>query len=118
MSPIVGAFYLLDLDEQLDRTGLFWRRYQDDIIVLAPTRWKLRRAVRLVHQVFDALGLRMHPDKTYIGCMAKGFDFLGYAIHPGGLSVARQTLERFVARVRQFYERERGASSLGDYTDE
>lgn len=27
--------------------------------------------------LLDQLKLKMHPDKTFIGCMKKGFDFLG-----------------------------------------
>ncbi len=87
--------------------------------MVMPTRWKLRHAVRVVHRVFDALGLRMHPDKTYIGRVDKGFDWLGYRIQPGGLSVAAKTVANFVSRMRLLYEREPGAvsatSRLGVY---
>jgi len=64
-------------------------------LVLAPTRWKLRRAVRELNETFAALGLDKHPDKTFIGRVAKGFDFLGYHFGPKGLMVAKQTLQRF-----------------------
>ena len=60
-----------------------------------------------------------HPDKTCIGRIAKGFDFLGYHCAPGCLTVAAKTLVHFVARVRQLYEQERekpdGSSTLGAY---
>jgi hypothetical protein len=47
--------------------GLFYVRFMDDILVLAPTRWKLRRAVTVVNQVLGSLRLEKHPDKTLIG---------------------------------------------------
>ena len=72
----------------------------DDILVLAPTRWKLRMAVRIVNESLAALGLEKHPDKTFIGRVEKGFDFLGYRLGPKGLTVAKQTRERFAANVR------------------
>ncbi len=56
LSPIIGAFFLGELDERLDKTGLFYVRFMDDILVLAPTRWKLRRAVRVLNQVLSTLG--------------------------------------------------------------
>ena len=118
LSPIIGAFFLSELDEQLDQTGLFWRRYMDDIIVLAPTRWKLRKAVKVVNQVLAFLGLEKHPDKTFIGRVAKGFEFLGYHFRPGRLTIAVKTIEHFVARARRLYEREpraSGLSRLGEY---
>ena len=94
-------------------------RYVDDILVLAPTRWTLRKAVKIVNQVLASLSLATHPDKTFIGRIQKGFDWLGYHIRPDGLSVAIKTLENFVARLRQLYEQSReeplGSSRLGDY---
>jgi hypothetical protein len=70
------------LDQQLDRLCLFWVRFMDDILVLAPTRWKLRAAVKVVNQLLTSLRLRTHPDKTFIGRIEKGFDFLGYHFDP------------------------------------
>ena len=46
-------------------------RYMDDILVLAPTRWTLRQAVREVNQALGALGLEKATDKTFIGRIAK-----------------------------------------------
>ena len=34
----------------------------DDWVVLAPNRWKLRAAIRLVNQTLAALKLQQHPD--------------------------------------------------------
>ncbi len=32
----------------MERSGLFYLRFMDDILVLAPTRWRLRKAVKAV----------------------------------------------------------------------
>ena len=61
----------------------------DDIVVLAPTRWKLRWAVKAVNEVLSSLRLEKHPDKTFIGRIEKGFDFLGYHFCPAGQRTAR-----------------------------
>ena len=76
----------------------------DDILVLTPTRWKLRKAVKILNQVLDSLKVQKHPDKTFIGRVEKGFAFLGYRFGPEGLGVARKTIEKFVVRMRQLYE--------------
>ena len=55
----------------------------DDIIVLAPTRWKLRRVVKTLNRELDALQLEKHPDKTFIGGIEKGFDFSATASRRG-----------------------------------
>ncbi len=56
------------------RSGLFYVCFMDDILVLAPTRWRLRKAV---NEVLGSLGLLKHPDKTFVGRTERGFDFLG-----------------------------------------
>lgn len=55
----------------------------DWVIMLAPSRWKLRTAVRIVNQTFAELKLDKYPDKTFIGKIEKGFDFLGYTLGNG-----------------------------------
>ena len=94
------------MDAWVAKTGLFYCRYMDDEVTLAPTRWKLRAAIRVVNATLAELKVEQHPDKTFIGRIAKRFDFLGYHFSPEGLSVARLTVERFVARACQLYEQE------------
>ena len=48
--------------------------------------------------------MEKHPDKTFIGRIAKGFDFLGYSFEPKGLSIAPKTLANFLERITQLYE--------------
>ncbi len=50
--------------------------------------------------------MEKHPDKTFIGRIGKGFDFLGYHFNLAGLTVAKKTVERFVARAIRLYEQE------------
>ena len=50
----------------------------------------------MVNEVLAGLCLEKHPDKTFIGKIERGFDFLGYHFSPAGLTVARQTIARFV----------------------
>ncbi len=92
---------------------MFYVRFMDDILVLAPTRWKLRKAVRVLNQVLSLLGLDKHPEKTFIGRIERGFGILGYHFGTEGLSVARKTLERFVQRATRLYEQE--PSRLREY---
>lgn len=99
LSPIMGALYLAVLDQRMEQTGLFYVRFMDDWVVLARTRWQLRRAVKLVMQTLSELKVEPHPDKTYIGRVSRGFCFLGYTIASAGIvGIAPQTRKRFVRR--------------------
>ena len=42
-------------------------RYMDDIVLLARTRWELRRAIAALHEEIAALGLHLHRVKRFIG---------------------------------------------------
>jgi hypothetical protein len=90
--------YLLDLDRRKEGLGVKYFRYMDDILILAPTRWKLKRAVRVLNETFSELKLDKHPDKTSMGRIEKGFDFLGYHFGPNGLSLAQKTIDNFVEK--------------------
>ncbi len=64
--------------------------------------------MKQVNGMLGSLGLEKHPDKTFIGRIKRGFDFLGYHFGPDGLSVAEKTIERSVARAIRLYEQEPG----------
>jgi Reverse transcriptase (RNA-dependent DNA polymerase) len=111
LSPLIGAFFLNALDTVIGRLRLFYVRFMDDILILASTRWQLRGAVKAVNQVLGGLGLEKHPDKTFIGRIERGFDFLGYHFSPAGLAVAKQTVATFIGKASRLYEQERRAAS-------
>ena len=50
--------------------------------------------------------------KTFIGCVEKGFDFLGYHFEPGRLSVAKQTVDNFLTHIIQLYEQNLGDTAI------
>jgi hypothetical protein len=64
LSPLMSALYLKSLDQAMETSGLFYARFMDDWVVLAPTRWKLRKAIKKANQVLEQLIVEKHPDKT------------------------------------------------------
>ncbi len=106
LSPLLSAFYPLDLDRRMAGLDVGYMRYMDDILILAKTRWKIKKAIRVLNQTFVELKLEKHPEKTVIGKIEKGFDFLGYHISPEGLSLAKKTVGNFIERAARLYEQE------------
>lgn len=115
LSPLMGALFLDVVDKRMEATGLLYVRFMDDWVVLAPSRWKLRRAIAVVNQTLAELRVRQHPDKTFIGRISRGFDFLGYRISPQGVAVAAGTVMKFVERMCRLYEQGADAVRIGDY---
>ena len=86
LSPLLAALYLTPLDramESLQPKGVRYVRFMDDYVICAPTRHKLRHAMRSMHAVLRALQLTVHPDKRIIGRTTRGFDPLGQRLRPG-----------------------------------
>jgi len=104
LSPLMAAFFLHELDMQFEKADVFYVRFMDDILILAPTRWKLRRAVQTVQSTLEGLRLLTHPDKTFVGRISKGFDFLGYHFLDGSLSPATKTLCKMYETAVRLYE--------------
>lgn len=94
-------------------------RYMDDVLILAKSRWKLKKAIRVLNETFNELNLQKHPDKTFIGRTERGFDFLGYQFSPHGMSVSASTIENGLQKLHRLYEQKKtapeGAAILGEY---
>ena len=113
LSPLLGALYLRVLDQRLSGTNAYYVRYMDDILVLTKTRWQLRRAVRTLNQTFAKLKVSQHPDKTFIGRIERGFDFLGYYFCRGPLRLAQRTLQNHATRLHRLYEHQKKTAPAG-----
>ena len=107
LSPLISSFYLVELDKKMEGKPVYYRRYMDDIIVLSPSRWKLRKAIKTVSQYFEKLKLKQHPDKTTIGRIINGFDFLGYQFGQEKITISKRTLQNHIRRLTQLYEQKK-----------
>ena len=75
LSPILGGLYLNPLDQIMGQDKrLVYVRYMDDFVVLAKTRWHLKKAIAQIHRVTGDLKLRLHRKiKSFIGRTDKGY---------------------------------------------
>ena len=75
--------------------------------------------VRTVNQHFNQLKVEQAPDKSFIGRIEKGFDFLGYRFGLPALGGAKKMITNAVNKVRQLYEQKlaapKRAAMLDDY---
>ena len=71
---------------------------------ICKTKNQLRKIIKITHEIIDDLKFKLHPDKTFIGKIEKGFDFLGYHITPETLKPAKATIERAHQKIKQLYE--------------
>jgi RNA-directed DNA polymerase len=116
LSPLLAAIYLSPLDQLARETrNSFYRRYMDDWVWVMPKRHSLRKAVKDQVAALQALRVEMHPDKTFIGKVAKGFDFLGFHCCPTGMTVSDATLSRRDEKIARLYEQGASKRRVGLY---
>ena len=75
--------------------------------------WDLRTHWK-THSILKKLKLKMHLDKTFLGCINKDFDFLG--VHFGETSkISNISLENHRVKLARCYAQGASAACIGDY---
>lgn len=83
-SPLLSNIYLSVFDERMAQAGFALTRYADDWLITCRSREEAQRALASAREVLEGqLGLRLHPEKTRIVHITRGFEFLGYKIGRG-----------------------------------
>lgn len=118
LSPLMGAALLYHVDDHFAAVeGIFYARYMDDFVLLTRTRWQLRRCVKQLHEFFNLGGFETHPDKTQLGRIEHGFDWLGVWFTPAGTSIAPRALENHLTQRLRLYEQARRRGLLATEAD-
>ena len=90
LSPLLAAIALLPLDQAMEANPhIFYARFVDDWVVLTKSKTMLRKIIKQTHGILNDLHLEMHPTKTYIGRIEKGFNFLTYFMKKGTILPAK-----------------------------
>ena len=109
LSPLLGAIALIPLDNAMSQIkGIFYARFMDDWVVLTKSKTALRKIVKITHKVLNSLKLELHPNKTYIGKISHGFNFLGYYMDDQKILPSKETLRRCFERATALYEHPQG----------
>lgn len=78
LSPLIAGFHLRSIDKIFEGKSVYYNRYMDDFLILAKTRWQLKHAIARLRQQISAYGFALSYNKTQIGSVEKGFDWLGF----------------------------------------
>ncbi len=105
-SPLMGAIVLRSLDNKIsEKNNVSYIRDRDDWVMWTQTKVVLRKYIKLMHTTLKELKFKFALDKTYIGKISQGFDFLGYRFNILGLiCLAKKTMENFINKATMLYE--------------
>lgn len=114
LSPLCSNIMLNELDKELERRGIRFVRYADDLMLFAKTKRSANRILEhILPFIVKKLKLRVNEEKTsvsYIGYIK----FLGYGFYPSrdGIKfrVHKKSIVRMKNRIREIISRRRGIS--------
>lgn len=114
LSPLLANVLLDEVDKELERRGLSFVRYADDLNVYVGSWRAGADAMQMLRQMYARLRLRINEDKSAVDRPWKR-KFLGYSFWVAperkiGRRVAPQALEAMKARVREITARNGGRS--------
>lgn len=112
LSPLLANLYLDPLDKELERRGIAFVRYADDIALFLSSERAAQRVLESVKAWLKAqLDLEVNEDKS--GAWPGGDSQLpGFRIHESGdVSASPKALVRLKARVRQLWDARQSLTS-------
>jgi RNA-directed DNA polymerase len=112
LSPLLANIYLDPLDQELERRGVAFVRYADDIAIFAGSE---RAAVRILESVIEwlekELGLEVNREKSGTG-PSGGSSLLGFRLYEDGrIGVSPKAINRLKERVRECWEARQSKTS-------
>jgi group II intron reverse transcriptase/maturase len=112
LSPLLANVLLDEVDKELEKRGLSFVRYADDLNVYVKSKRAGNDAMELLKQLYGQLKLRINEEKSAVD-RPWNRKFLGYSfwVAPGRLvkrKVAPKALSKMKARVREITGRNRG----------
>ena len=83
VSPLLSNILLTPFDQEMRRKGYQLTRYADDWVVTCESAAEAQAAIAAARRILEQLGVQLHPQKTRIVHVRRGFEFLGYKIKRG-----------------------------------
>ena len=114
LSPICSNILLNELDKELERRGIRFVRYADDVVLFAKTKRSANRIMENILPFIETkLKLRVNREKTSMDYIGK-IKFLGYGFYPSKQGIKLRVHSKSVAkmkdRIREITARNSGIS--------
>lgn len=111
LSPLLSNIVLDELDKELERRGLSYVRYADDIKIFVSTKRSAERVKqRISRYITTKLKLKVNEQKSRV-CKGYELNFLGHSLlKNGSLGLSRDSEKRLRSKVRQITRRNRAVN--------
>ena len=112
LSPLLANIYLDPLDKELEKRGLSFVRYADDIAIFVSSQRSAERVkTSVISWIEKVLKVEVNRDKSRSGPSDQS-GLLGFRLHNDGrIGVSPKTIERLKANVRQLWDARQSLTS-------
>jgi len=105
LSPLLSNVVLDELDKELEKRGLEFCRFADDSIIFVKTARAAERVLKSITKfIEETLLLKVNHDKSKTG-KSDSSKFLGMTIIKGTVSMAKETINRAMEKVKELIPR-------------
>jgi RNA-directed DNA polymerase len=110
LSPLLSNILLDDLDKELEKRGLRFARYADDLIILVKSKRAAYRVMASISRFLEkVLKVKVNRDKSRV-VKAEESSFLGFTFTRKRLTVSEKSLTRLKTELRRLTGRSWGVS--------
>jgi RNA-directed DNA polymerase len=112
LSPLLANIYLDPMDKELEKRGIAFVRYADDIALFLSSERAAQRVLESLKEWLKKhLDLEINEDKSGAG-PSSGSQLLGFRIHESGdVSIAPKALHKLKEKVRQLWDARQSLTS-------
>lgn len=112
ISPLCSNIMLNELDQELERRGIRFVRYADDMLLFAKTKRSAQRMLEhILPYIEGKLQLKVNREKTVVAYIGK-VKFLGYGFYPSKdgikLRIHAKSISKMKARIKEITARSNG----------
>jgi len=105
LSAFAGNVVLKDFDALLNGRNITTIRYIDDFVILGPSERTVKKAFSAAASALSKLGMAAYgpdenPEKSKLGSITDGFDFLGCSIRTNGVMPSSRSREKLLKDIR------------------
>ena len=104
LSAFAGNVILRRFDKELNERGITTVRYIDDFVILGKSERVVRSAFSSASLILNGFGMKVYDpdddsDKSKIGRISDGFEFLGCSIQTNGVAPSRNSTQNLLSNL-------------------
>jgi CRISPR-associated endonuclease Cas1/group II intron reverse transcriptase/maturase len=101
LSPVLSNLYLHSFDEALEKKGIDFVRFADDMLFFAKSEKEVKKNLAIATAYLKALDLSFGEDKSYLASVHNGFEFLGLRFKGKTIQMDNKRFQKKLSTISQ-----------------